>query len=573
MEASKVRSTLVPAGHSRGHRVLRVMRSCGWVARRCRIVSLWAVTGLLAACGSSSGTPEPTTVSDQPPGAPADLWRAPATKLPASANYVYLLDKSIAGREREFVYTAASSVLEFASSSARLTVTVRGDESWFGEMQSPAGVSSLARSYHEGLQRFPTHDPARGGLQWWGITALCEGLEGWVAIDSASYIDGALAAVEARFEQRCPTGESLLGQVRWRADDATRPADPQPIPAGLWQPPTGRFPVEGNAVYIHSDRDDPLGNGVEATYTPLDASMWSDSLGGYFSLHLRGERYWDGQFQAMSHLSRLRVGFYDDLRRYPFHNPARGGLTWSDPQLFCNLDSGWMAVDDIHYADAGWIDSIELRFEQRCEGATGALRGKLRWSAFDTTQAAGPAPVPDTLWRPDEASMPASSSYVYLESSGDDPVGAGRSLVFEPPGASLGIDTAGGRLRWEVSDATSFATAEFLAMDSVTRIEAGYYAGLRRPGVHNPTRGALLMQVEGRACLDVESWVAVDKVVYVGATLAAIDLRFEQVCAGALGPLRGRLAWSAPVPDPPALAAETRALRAPAAPVQAIRSR
>jgi hypothetical protein len=502
---------------------------------------------VLTACGGGgSSSNSDTTPPNQPPGAPANLWRAPDKALPASANYVYLLDKSVVGREREFVYTAVSSVLEVSSASTRLTVTVRGDESWFGEMQSPAGASELAPSYHEGLQRFPVHDAASGGLQWWGLTASCDGLVGWFAVDAAAYEQGRLVAIEARFEQRCPSGESLLGQIRWRADDTTRPPEPLPVPAGLWAPPAAQIPARGNVVYIESEDGDPTGNGITAVYTPLDAVLWTESIGGYFSIHVRGERYWDGQFQAMSHLSALRAGYYTGLRRYPFHNPAKGGLIWSDPQRICNLESGWIAVDAIHEDERGFVDSIELRFEQRCEGASAALRGFVRWSSDDITQAAGPVATPETLWRPSPDPVPTASSFWRLESGAGDPIGNGQTVLLEPPASSITIDAAGGRLRWQsTGPASSFASGEFLAMDSLARIEVGWYDGLRRPGAHNPTRGGLLVQVDGRVCLDVDGWVAVDRVVYDGNQLREIDLRFAQACAGAAAPLYGQLKWVA----------------------------
>lgn len=515
---------------------------------------------LSMACGSGSD-PDATPTSNQPPGAPANLWRAPDKALPASANYVYLLDKSVVGREREFVYTAASSVLEVSSANTRLTVTVRGDESWFGEMQSPAGASGLEPSYHDGLQRFPVHDAASGGLQWWGLTALCDGLEGWFAVDAATYEQGRLVAIEARFEQRCPSGESLLGQIRWRADDTTKPPEPLPVPAGLWAPPAERIPSSGNVVYVESEAGDPTGDGINAVYTPLDAVLWTESIGGYFSIHVRGERYWDGQFQAMSRLSALRIGWYTGLRRYPFHNPAKGGLIWSDPQRICNLDDGWIAVDQVHHDERGFVDSIELRFEQRCEGASAALRGFVRWSSDDPTQGPGPVDVPAALWRPTLDPVPTASSYWRLESAAGDPIGNGQTVLLEPPASSISIDAAGPRLRWQsAGPAASFASGEFVTMDSLARVEVGYYAGLRRPGAHNPTRGGLFVQIDGRVCLDVEGWVAVDRVVYDrNERLREVDLRFEQACDGAAAPLHGQLKWVADDPLEQALRSRAQA--------------
>ena len=38
----------------------------------------------------------------------------------------------------------------------------------------------------------------------------------------------------------------------------------------------------------------------------------------------------------MSTLGQLQRGYYADLRRYPFHNPAKGGLDWFGEGRGCN---------------------------------------------------------------------------------------------------------------------------------------------------------------------------------------------------------------------------------------------
>ncbi|HKU45195.1 MAG TPA: hypothetical protein VJR89_43850, partial [Polyangiales bacterium] len=74
------------------------------------------------------------------------------------------------------------------------------------------------------------------------------------------------------------------------------------------------------------------------------------------------------------------VGYYGDLRRYPFHNPVRGGLSWSGHGSGCNTLTGWFAVDDVGY-QAGVLKTLDLRFEQHCEGRTAALRGAVHYVA------------------------------------------------------------------------------------------------------------------------------------------------------------------------------------------------
>ena len=70
----------------------------------------------------------------------------------------------------------------------------------------------------------------------------------------------------------------------------------------------------------------------------------------------------------------LLPGYYGNLERYPFHNPAHGGLSWSGQGRGCNTLTGWFVVDSVAY-NSGILSAIDLRFEQHCEGGTAALHG------------------------------------------------------------------------------------------------------------------------------------------------------------------------------------------------------
>ena len=115
-------------------------------------------------------------------------------------------------------------------------------------------------------------------------------------------------------------------------------------------------------------------------YTPDDSQMGISSSAARLDVSIDGAERWDGTFLGMNSISRLELGYYGDLQRYPFHNPARGGLTWFGEGRGCNTLTGWFVVDSITYA-GDVLTAIELRFEQHCEGAAPALNGSLRWSA------------------------------------------------------------------------------------------------------------------------------------------------------------------------------------------------
>ena len=84
---------------------------------------------------------------------------------------------------------------------------------------------------------------------------------------------------------------------------------------------------------------------------------------------------WLGRFDLPSSVPRAEVGYYGDLVGRPFFNPTRGSVVWGVEGRTCAVTSAWLAIDDVTYAVTGAIATLHLRFEQRCEGSTGALHG------------------------------------------------------------------------------------------------------------------------------------------------------------------------------------------------------
>lgn len=117
-------------------------------------------------------------------------------------------------------------------------------------------------------------------------------------------------------------------------------------------------PTTGNYLYLQSDVGDFVGAGRTDAYTPSNATIGVLAFGGRLTVS-GGE--WTGVLQTMNSIGELRAGSYPDVRRWPFHNPARGGLDWTDARG-CNKVRGWFAIDKVTYVDNA-ITSVELRFE------------------------------------------------------------------------------------------------------------------------------------------------------------------------------------------------------------------
>ena len=206
---------------------------------------------------------------------------------------------------------------------------------------------------------------------------------------TASFTPSALLTVNTVYRASITSGvKDLSGNViaagqswtfqTFAPGTATTPQPFTPIPAGLWQPPSGAAPSAGNYVYLQSDAGDFIGQGQTYIYTPLNAQLTFSAIAEGVGISIRGNTSWSGEFVGPSTTSQIQVGYYSGLNRWPFHNPVLGGLSWSGEGRGCNMLLGWFAVDNVAYTN-GILSGIDLRFEQQCEGGQTALHGALHW--------------------------------------------------------------------------------------------------------------------------------------------------------------------------------------------------
>ena len=303
---------------------------------------------------------------------------------PEPVNYVRLEsdvgDYIGGGQDRE--YTSENASITVVADGGHLRVSVDGDEWWTGDFVVPGHLTRLEPGTYEGLVRYPFHDPAVGGLSWSGDGRGCNTLSGSFTVDAVIYEEEELTGIDLMFEQHCEGGgPALYGTIHWRAEyDAEPPGPVNPIPSNLWRPSPGSTPGTATWVYLTSESGDWIGGGSTYTYTPQNASISVAASGNHLTVSVSGQTWWTGDFKGMSTIDRLTVGYYPDLQRFPFHNPARGGLDWSGDGRGCNTLEGWFVVDRITY-QGNVVTEADLRFEQRCEGGVPALRGAIRWRA------------------------------------------------------------------------------------------------------------------------------------------------------------------------------------------------
>jgi hypothetical protein len=462
------------------------------------------------------------------------------------------------GDGRSYTYSQSTADFTVVVQGGLLVVEVRGDERWRGEFQMPNGYSTLVTGTFNNLARYPLHDPVIGGLNWVSNGRTCAGVNGTVTIRKATYVANELTELEMQYTQYCDgTSFALRGDLRWNAKDTTTPPGPASPPAGLWQPPSGVTPASGTYVYLESQPDDYIGGGGTYLYTQANAIFATGAGTGNVRVRLEGDEDWSGTFQGMSTLSRLEPGYYGNLRGYPYHNPAVGGLDWSGASRACGGSVGWFVVDSVTYS-GGALVGVDIRFEQRCVYRTGVLRGKIHWDANHVSEAPGPITPPPNLWQPAPGATPATGNYVYFEVPTGNFAQSGQSFLYTQANSVLSVRTRGAGMAMEIVGDHSW-TGEFQGMSALGELEVGYYGNVQRYPVHNPTVGGISWQ--GGTLLCGAGWFVVDAVVYEGDVLKSIDLRFEQNCGSATSLLRGKIHWSAddttvapgPVTPPPGL--------------------
>ena len=424
-------------------------------------------------------------------------------------------------------------------SGRSVVMSVRGDQNWSGSINVPSALAAPAAGYYANLTRAPFSAPAVGGLEWSGEGRGCNTLIGWAIIDKVTFVAGVITELDARFEQHCEGGSSALrAQIHWTQANvlSNQPDGPKEIPTTLWRATADAVPSTGNYVFLSSTQGDYIGGGRTYLYTPATANLTVRTSPSYMSMSVRGDQEWSGDFQAMSSVSELRPGYYSDLSRYPFNNALKGGLSWSGEGRGCNTLSGWFAVDAVTYK-SGVLTSIDMRFEQHCEGGASALRGQIHWRSDDVSTVLGPVnPAPSTLWKPGAGFVPPAGDYVYLVSDAGDFIGQGLTQLYTA--ANTTISTQLNRTAAFGLSVGGFS-GDFVGMQSLSQLEVGYYGGLQRYPFHNAVKGGMDFSGNGRGCNTLSGWFAVDSVTYSMGAIKTLHMRFEQHCEGGTSALRG----------------------------------
>ena len=293
---------------------------------------------------------------------------------------------------------------------------------------------------------------------------------------------------------------------------------------------------------LASDPGESLGGGATLDYSKANALVTVHGYGAQLAVRVVGDRVWDGFLALGSGEARLRAGTFAALTNIP---PGDGaGFRWSSQELTYGSSVATVTIDSVKY-DGDVLRAIDLRFEQRCDGKSAALRGTVHWRVEDDPAASGPiVPAPAALWRAPAGSTPTAGPYVYLD--GGATLGAGITLPQMLVPGPITVSTTGGKLSIVAYDPvkTLGMNGTFQEMISQTAMREGYYHDLRATSEGDAGTGGLDVGVGSWSCNSLVGWFVIDRQFYFQGGLTVIDLRFELRCGGFGAPLRGQIHWA-----------------------------
>jgi hypothetical protein len=154
--------------------------------------------------------------------------------------------------------------------------------------------------------------------------------------------------------------------------------------AGTFQVRLDGYGVPGITDWqMTSDPGDYIGGGRTYLYTSAVDTIGYSGSAQYVSggVNAADGDWWGASFEPAQGDVLGAGETYPDAHRYPF-NGSGPGMDVSGSGRGCNTLVGSFTVNQIGFSSANnALDRLDLTFEQHCEGATPALRGRLRYRA------------------------------------------------------------------------------------------------------------------------------------------------------------------------------------------------
>jgi hypothetical protein len=145
------------------------------------------------------------------------------------------------------------------------------------------------------------------------------------------------------------------------------------------------------SLSLNSDPGDFIGGGENVFFTPADGPFNAQASGTTFvnaSFFGPGNAFWFLNFGAPQGQS-LALGTYTGVTNSAITNGPTMDIVGNGRG--CDTITGQFTVLELTYNADGSLASLDVAFEQHCEGVTPALRGEFRFNAHPVVSLTGPS--------------------------------------------------------------------------------------------------------------------------------------------------------------------------------------
>jgi hypothetical protein len=158
-----------------------------------------------------------------PDPGPPPSWQPAAGTVPATGSFFHYASEpfDFIGQGQSATYVPASAVFTVIEASGRVSLKVTNDDERLDvTIKLPDRYAHAEAGHFPGVQRYPFHNPVKGGLSATKDGRGCNTVTGWFVIDEIGYEpDGTLDHVTFRFEQHCSGRDAALrGKLRFDND-------------------------------------------------------------------------------------------------------------------------------------------------------------------------------------------------------------------------------------------------------------------------------------------------------------------------------------------------------------------
>jgi len=141
-------------------------------------------------------------------------------------------------------------------------------------------------------------------------------------------------------------------------------------------------------IEIESEAGDYIGQGKNYSYNETNADiLYRRNHDGGISVSIdslpdSNDSFWWRLALAAPGDEEIKVGVYESAQRFPFQDVDKPGLDFSGSGRGCNSLSGSFEVYEVSYDEDGELESLNVEFEQHCEGKNAALKGTLVFNTY-----------------------------------------------------------------------------------------------------------------------------------------------------------------------------------------------